>query len=110
MSPDATPISDLLDALLDDPAITPLVDLLQQGGACSARGGTGSSGVHLVAALAKRLGRPLVLVPAHLDDADEAVDELVRDFRPVARAYLKGMCIFFINAYPSSDAVHFKIR
>ena len=43
---------------------------------CSARGGTGSSGVHLVAALAKRLGRPLVLVPAHLDDADEAVDEL----------------------------------
>ena len=75
MPADSAPISTLLDAILDDPAITPLLDLLQEGGACSARGGTGSSGVHLVAALAKRLGRPLVLVPAHLDDADEAVDE-----------------------------------
>ena len=62
MSPDSATISTILDAILDDPAITPLVDLLEAGGACSARGGAGSSGVHLVAALARRLGRPLVPV------------------------------------------------
>ncbi|MFG0330144.1 MAG: transcription-repair coupling factor [Phycisphaerales bacterium] len=41
------------------------------------RGGTGSSAIVTVGALSGLLsGRPILLVTAHLDDADEAVDEL----------------------------------
>ncbi len=41
-----------------------------------ARGSNGSSASFLAAAVARRLGRPVLLVVGHLDDADEAVDEL----------------------------------
>lgn len=102
MSPDPTPISDLLNALIDDPAVAPLLDSLEQGGPCSARGGTGSSGVHLVAALAKRLGRPLVLVPAHLDDADEAVDECLA-------LGVKAECFPALEVLPGESAISLEL-
>ncbi|MCI0676194.1 MAG: hypothetical protein L0Y42_10530, partial [Phycisphaerales bacterium] len=46
------------------------------GEAISARGAIGSSTVLVAAALRQRLSRPVLLVVAHLDEADEAVDEL----------------------------------
>jgi transcription-repair coupling factor (superfamily II helicase) len=39
-------------------------------------GAVGSSTHYVAAAVAKRTGRPVVLVLAHLDDVDEAVDEI----------------------------------
>ncbi|MCK4871310.1 MAG: transcription-repair coupling factor [Phycisphaerales bacterium] len=42
----------------------------------SAQGVVGSSTVYLAGALAKRTGRPVLYVTAHLDDVDEAADEL----------------------------------
>jgi len=42
----------------------------------SARGAVGSSTTMLAAALAARLNQPVLLVVAHIDEADDAVDEL----------------------------------
>ena len=55
--------------------ISELVSLLKQGGEASVRGAVGSS-THLVAAtLQHQLACPVLLVTAHLDDADEAIEE-----------------------------------
>ena len=66
----------ILDAFMDDPAVAPLKGFLEAGGACSARGASGSSTVLLAGAIARATARPVLLLLAHLDDADEAVDEL----------------------------------
>ncbi|MEE2682150.1 MAG: transcription-repair coupling factor [Planctomycetota bacterium] len=77
MGLDQTVVDGLLDALSADPAVQPLHGFLEAGGGCSARGASGSSNLWLSAALARSSGRPIVLVSAHIDDADEAVDELI---------------------------------
>jgi len=63
----------------DDLARTPAVDriaaLAQDGGSLSVRGAAGSSTHVLAAALQRRMSRPVLLVTAHLDDADEAIEE-----------------------------------
>ena len=66
----------ILDSIGGDPILTPLLGRLEAGGASSARGAAGSSTVLLAGALARRLERPVLLALAHIDDADEAVDEL----------------------------------
>lgn len=65
-----------LEILLDDPGVTPMLGHLEAGGACSLRGSAGSSSVLLSGALARRTKRPVLLALAHLDDAEEAIDEL----------------------------------
>ena len=50
-----------------------------------ATGGVGSSTVHVAGAVAAASGRPVVLVLAHLDEADEAYDELASAGVPVTR-------------------------
>ena len=57
-------------------AIDPLVSNVETGGASSCRGAAGSSTVFVAAALARRTQRTLLLVTAHIDEADEAVSEL----------------------------------
>ena len=57
-------------------AIDPLVSNVEAGGASSCRGAAGSSTVFVAAALARRTQRTLLLVTAHIDEADEAVSEL----------------------------------
>lgn len=58
------------------PQVRALVSALGSGGRFEAVGAAGSS-THLVAgAIARLSGRLVVLVVAHIDDADEAVDEL----------------------------------
>ena len=60
-----------------DPAVRRLLDLVAEGGEVSARGAAGSSTSVLAAAIARRAPGPVVLVVPHLDDADDAVDELL---------------------------------
>ena len=59
-----------------EPQVQKLAELLEGGETAAARGVVGSSTVVLAAALRHRLGRPILLVMPHLDQADEAVDEL----------------------------------
>jgi transcription-repair coupling factor (superfamily II helicase) len=53
-----------------------LAELVEAGGTVCARGIVGSSSSAVAAALRRHVARPILLVTAHLDDADEAADEL----------------------------------
>ncbi|MHB1155829.1 MAG: transcription-repair coupling factor [Phycisphaerales bacterium] len=65
-----------LDNLLHDPVIDALIARLAPAKPLNAAGSWGS-GTHLLAgAIHKRTNRPVLLVVAHLDDADEAADDL----------------------------------
>ena len=71
---------DRLAEMAGHPAVKRLQDRLSGGGWVRAQGRSGSSTV-VLAGLLSRLanstsGRPVLLVRAHLDEADEAVDEL----------------------------------
>ena len=65
-----------LQRLGRSPAVERLAAWAGEGSAASVRGAAGSSTVVLAALLRQRLRRPLLLVLAHLDEAEEAVDEL----------------------------------
>jgi transcription-repair coupling factor (superfamily II helicase) len=58
------------------PAVADLCRQLAEGGAVSARGSVGSSTSVLAGAIAARTEAPVLLVVAHLDEADEILDEL----------------------------------
>ena len=69
-----------LDTLAQSPALEELAARVEAGGPTTVRGVVGSSTTLLVAAIARtrqkgRLG-PVLYVAAHLDDADEAAEEL----------------------------------
>jgi transcription-repair coupling factor (superfamily II helicase) len=70
------PKDHLLDEIAESPALTTLVERVGSGGSHSAGGVAGSSTVLVAAALRRRTERPVLLVVAHLDEADEAADEL----------------------------------
>jgi len=59
-----------------DEAVQRLADRLGKGLRAAARGSCGSSTSYLAAAVARLARRPVLLMVAHVDDADEAVDEL----------------------------------
>lgn len=65
-----------LDLIREHPAVRALADQLGRGIHASAVGACGSSTALVAAGAARLAGRPIVLVAAHLDDADEATDEL----------------------------------
>jgi transcription-repair coupling factor (superfamily II helicase) len=70
-----------LDHIQSSPAVQRLASTVAEGGrgpgeTIAARGASGSSTAVVSAALHRLLGRTLLLVTAHLDDADEATDEL----------------------------------
>lgn len=66
----------ILRSFADDPSLASLRSHLDAGGACSARGASGSSTSLIAGALARTMQRPVLLVVAHIDDADEAAEEL----------------------------------
>ncbi|MEO0630953.1 MAG: CarD family transcriptional regulator, partial [Planctomycetota bacterium] len=72
MTTTASPI----EAVLSDAAVAELAQGLKAGRSVIASGAVGSSTVFVASAVARQLGRPVVLVVAHLDDAESAVDEL----------------------------------
>lgn len=71
--PSANPILNLIEEAKSTHALTAALDM---GKRCAVVGSAGSSTSFLSAAVSRRTGRPVLLVVAHPDDADEAVDEL----------------------------------
>jgi len=65
-----------LDAIVEDPVIARLASFVEQGGASTVRGLAGSMAVVLAAAIRRRTSRAVLLLVAHLDEAEEAIDEL----------------------------------
>ena len=67
---------DLLAPIAADPATRRLLSALAEGNRVVASGSSGSSTTLLAGTLAREMARPIVLVCAHADDADESLDEL----------------------------------
>ncbi|MFI4870874.1 MAG: transcription-repair coupling factor [Phycisphaerales bacterium JB061] len=65
-----------LKPMLDSDAVRALAGALGDGSRCVAAGAVGSSSVVLASCLARLTGRPVLLVMAHLDEAEHAVEEL----------------------------------
>ncbi|TVQ30291.1 MAG: transcription-repair coupling factor [Phycisphaeraceae bacterium] len=65
-----------LDVIRRAPAVRALAEAMAAGKRCAASGSSGSSTALVCAAVGDIASRPVLLVVAHLDDADEAVDEL----------------------------------
>ncbi|GAB4386704.1 MAG: transcription-repair coupling factor [Phycisphaerales bacterium] len=68
--------TDPIEVVTHLPQIADLARLLDLGRRCVATGIAGSSTTFAAAALARLTSRPVLLVTAHLDDADEVLDEL----------------------------------
>ncbi|MGD9688689.1 MAG: transcription-repair coupling factor [Phycisphaerales bacterium] len=68
---------DLVGFLAAEEAVGRIVERALHEGRAAARGAAGSSTHFLAGAVARRARRPVLLVVAHVDDADEALDELV---------------------------------
>jgi transcription-repair coupling factor (superfamily II helicase) len=69
----------LIDHLIKLPEVNALCERLAAGVRCVTTGVAGSSTGFVAGAVAARCERPVLLVTAHLDDADEIVDELGQD-------------------------------
>src|SRR5436190_5737125 len=76
---------DLIQAISQTAETAQLAAALAAGRHAVATGGAGSSTHLLAGAIAAATGRPLVLVLAHLDDSDEATDELASAGIPATR-------------------------
>jgi transcription-repair coupling factor (superfamily II helicase) len=71
------PVVDVFETIRTDPQLEELTRLLARGkGAVAAEGLWGSSAPILAALAAERLGRPLLLVTAHADEADDIRDDV----------------------------------
>lgn len=71
-----TPAQHWLESVLQSPALEELSSALAMSPSVAAQGSSGSSTTLLTGALAVKLDRPLLLVVAHLDDADDALEDL----------------------------------
>lgn len=69
----------LIERFVSSPTFASLSSALDRGRRCVATGIAGSSPTFVAAAMARRIGRPVLVVVAHLDDADEMLDELEQD-------------------------------
>jgi len=69
-------MSSLLDRIEASDSVKQLLGRLAEGGALSAEGLWGSSAPILAAAVHRALNRPILYVTAHIDDADQAQDDL----------------------------------
>ena len=67
---------DPISFIADDPAVRAIIERTGAGRAVQARGVGGSSTTLLAAALTRSTAGPVLLILAHLDDADEALDVL----------------------------------
>ena len=76
-----------LEPVFNSNVTAELVRRLTQEGHAAATGQWGSCALVLAAAVQKRAGRPMLIVTAHLDEADDALDQL-QFFRPGASAVL----------------------
>ncbi len=65
-----------LETIARDARVEGIARLAEEGGSASVRGVAGSSTIVLTASLRRRLRRPMLLLVAHLDEAEEAAYEL----------------------------------
>jgi len=72
----SSPGSVLLDLVATDPAVARLAERLAGGAKLVGAGASGSSASLVAGAIARIAKRPAILVVAHLDEADNAADEL----------------------------------
>jgi len=76
-SPDRISTVDVFDTIRTDPLVSELARLLEGGaGVAAAEGLWGSSAPILAAIVAERLARPLLLITAHVDEADDVRDDI----------------------------------
>ncbi|MBK7405465.1 MAG: transcription-repair coupling factor [Phycisphaerales bacterium] len=73
---DSSPAPAWLHAMASDEAVAGLARALTERRRCVVTGAVGSSTALLAGLLASRLGRPVVLVVAHVDEADDTLEEL----------------------------------
>ncbi|MBC7835177.1 MAG: hypothetical protein H7Y88_08760 [Phycisphaerales bacterium] len=66
----------LVNLMASEAAVVHLCELCQRSRRVIARGSAGSSAALLAGAVSVRTARPVLLVAAHLDEAEEALDEL----------------------------------
>ncbi|MEM8756660.1 MAG: transcription-repair coupling factor [Planctomycetota bacterium] len=82
------------DTLLESAELAEIAQACQDGQRGVIEGSAGSSTIVLAACLARSIGRPIMLVLAHLDDAEQSIDELtmlgVRPIRLPALEVLPG--------------------
>ncbi len=89
---------DLLASIAATSAVVQVCEHLRRGRRVIARGSQGSSGSFAAAAVGRVLSRPVLMVVAHLDDADEAVDEL-------ASAGVEAVRLPALEVLPGESAV-----
>ncbi len=82
---DSAPAPAWLEAMASDEAVAGLARALAEGRRAVVTGVAGSSTPILAGILAQQLARPVVLVVAHIDEADDALDELTSLGMPVLR-------------------------
>jgi len=76
---------DPLAFLGENDRVASLLEAIERGGLIGAQGGSGSFAVMLARTIHQATGRLTTLVVAHLDEADESVDELVSAGTPAMR-------------------------
>ncbi|VAX41995.1 Transcription-repair coupling factor [hydrothermal vent metagenome] len=82
---DSAPAPAWLDAMASDEAVAGLARALTEGRRAVVTGAAGSSTSILAGLLARSLAHPVVLVVAHIDEADDALDELTTLGLPALR-------------------------
>ena len=65
-----------LDQIVESPQMCALMEGVRAGNRVVCEGARASSGTLLTGGLAAKLRRPVLLVVAHLDAADDAIDDL----------------------------------
>jgi len=80
----ASPSIDLLGVLDDQPALEAVREAIEQGGRAIAGGAVGSAPALLAAWLALRVSRPLLLIAAHVDEADDMRADIEAAGHPAA--------------------------
>jgi transcription-repair coupling factor (superfamily II helicase) len=70
-------VADLLPIVANDPAVAGLASMLAERRRLVVAGAIGSSTALVAAAVAQRTDRPVILVVAHLDEADDCLDAIL---------------------------------
>ena len=93
---------DLVGFLASDPVIAQIAAEAVRARRLTVRGSQGSSTSFLAAALARLTARPVLLVVAHVDDADESADEL-------SAAGIKALRFPAVETLPGETAISVKL-
>ena len=77
MAHSSTPLQGFLSQIEQSPIVADLCRRLAEQSHVAATGQWGSCANVLAATVQKKLGRPLLILTAHLDESDDALDQLL---------------------------------